>query len=173
MQPGKNYIVMNSWAPVVKTADVKYLLDLKGCRDDKIMVKDGESVLGVHKRFFKLHMFCGTCCWSAERKKYFEGKKEAFAFNFNLELNPKQRDLVLKQIESDVRLFQRLGLMDYSLILTILERPTNDFPNILPFAHNQPHVVKYRGGFRAYYFGIIDFLQDWSFGKKVSLYETV
>jgi hypothetical protein len=57
-----------------------------------------------------------------------------------MKLNPKQRERVVKQLEADVKLLRRLGLMDYSLLVTVMERPTNDFPSLLPFAHNQVRV---------------------------------
>lgn len=37
--PGKNYVVMNSWVPVCKEAEMALLLDLKGTADDKTLCK--------------------------------------------------------------------------------------------------------------------------------------
>lgn len=134
------------------------------------MMMDGKKVPDVHKRFYKLHMFCGKLFWSKERKVYYDGKNTAL--NFKFALTKEGQEQVLSQIRNDTAFLDRMGLMDYSLIVTIIQKPAGtppgDFDHILPFAHNQPLVAPRQGHVWGYYFGIIDFLQPWTAGKKIA-----
>jgi hypothetical protein len=48
----------------------------------QIMIKNGEKIPSVHKRWFKIHMFCGQVCWSEARMRYYEGKVRFITFYF-------------------------------------------------------------------------------------------
>jgi hypothetical protein len=49
----------------------------------QIMMKNGEKIPSVHKRWFKIHMFCGQACWSEARMRYYEGKVRFITFYFS------------------------------------------------------------------------------------------
>lgn len=61
---------------------VDELWDLKGCADDKVMVRGGQSVAQVHKRWFRCHWLVAeaTCLASSlpqPRRDYYQGKRDA------------------------------------------------------------------------------------------------
>lgn len=74
--------------------------DLKGCNDDKILERDGERLTEVHKRIWQLHMWCGSCCWSPERKVYYKGKQQAFSEQFHV--TPAQKDSLMQWLRTAV-----------------------------------------------------------------------
>jgi len=53
------------------------LYDLKGCRDDKTMVKKGERIPEVHMRCWDVSMMMG-CSGGKERELYYQGKLTPF-----------------------------------------------------------------------------------------------
>jgi len=75
--------------------------DLKGCNDDKILERDGERLTEVHKRIWQVHMWCGSCCWSPERKVYYQGKQQAFTEQFHV--TPAQKDSLMQWLRTAVR----------------------------------------------------------------------
>merc|ERR1719409_2464341 len=68
-EDGNNYFVMGS---TCGKGPFLFLYDLKGCDDDKTLEKDGKHVQAIHKRFYNLCMWCGTCAWSDARVIYFQ-----------------------------------------------------------------------------------------------------
>lgn len=167
---GGNYVVMNSLLP---NAAVDELYDLKGCADDKIVRKDGRSVSQIHKRWFMVHWLIAECsfgcCVPPNRVEYKNGKIAARNAVFRLPSDECSK--VLKASSLDVDFLREGGLMDYSLLVGIINRPCEDgsipdFPS--GGAPGQPLVVVEDGVAKAYYIGIIDFLQGWTGGKKVA-----
>ena len=80
--------------------------------------------------------------------------------NKTISLNSEQRDVILKALNEDFRFFMKNNIIDYSLLIAIYEEPIEktsryyiDVPNGL-----------------GYSFGIIDFLQVYSFKKKLELF---
>jgi hypothetical protein len=65
--------------------------DLKGCNDDKILDYDGHRMEEVHKRIWSLHMWCGRCCWSDARKRYYDGKRAAYREQFHVVIERERR----------------------------------------------------------------------------------
>lgn len=76
-----------------------------------------------------------------------------------ISLSSQQLQKIRSMISSDSKFLEKHGLMDYSLLLVIeqleYDRLTNDKRNTF-FSPK-----------KAYHIGIIDFLQDWSWEKKV------
>eukprot|EP01062_Namystynia_karyoxenos_P011912 TRINITY_DN14279_c0_g2_i1.p1 TRINITY_DN14279_c0_g2~~TRINITY_DN14279_c0_g2_i1.p1 ORF type:complete len:773 (+),score=262.06 TRINITY_DN14279_c0_g2_i1:85-2403(+) len=157
------------------SAGWSYLFDLKGNRDDKLMMRDGAPTPQVHKRCWKCNWVVGECmgctklcCLTAERLGYRDGKNIAFTECFHM--TPPDARRIRETVEADVRFFQRIGLMDYSAIVGVMQlRPGVEPP--VPgkgqlFA--QPCVSEHQGRRYAYYWGIIDFLQLWTCGKKAA-----
>lgn len=187
---GKDYMIMNSWSPVISpehpllpreptgrsnTTEVFWrLMDLKGTCDDKIMIKDGKKVPEVHKRFWNLGMNF-PCLRSDGRNKYYAGKREAIGFDFHF--SPLEHSKVTRKIAADCALFDKLQLMDYSLIVGIIEvdeaeyddtRRDQFFPQLDRFDPEQPYIAKHNGKVHGTYIGIIDFLQPWNTAKVIA-----
>jgi hypothetical protein len=188
---GHNYMIMNSWLPVLTDehplvsapapgqkpdtgAAFWRVMDLKGCCDDKVMHKDGKKVPEVHKRFWNLGMNF-SCLRSDGRNKYYAGKREAIKFDFHF--SPLDHSNIAKKIAADCALFDKLQLMDYSLIVAIIEvddaeyddeRRDQFFPQLDHFDAEQPYIAKHNGKVYGYYMGIIDFLQPWNTAKVIA-----
>jgi len=93
------------------------LYDLKGCNDDKVLELDGRKVVPVHKRIWRLHMWCGQCCWSEARRAYYRGKRAAADAEFSV--LTEQRAEVLQRIQRDSEWLAGHQLMDYSLLVAV------------------------------------------------------
>jgi hypothetical protein len=80
----------------------------------------------------------------------------------------------MQMIEQDSNLMREQGLMDYSIIVGVQRQenytPGQDCQFSPSVAEGQPYIALHERTATAYYLGIIDFLQDWSGGKKVAMY---
>jgi len=182
---GKSYMVMGNWLPNMKktfdpetqeyetNCDWEAIYDLKGCRDDKTMVEHGERIKEVHMRCWDCPMMCG-CTGGKDRERYYKGKCDAFDKQFPVS-NIQHRAIML-MMQRDTNLLRDLGLMDYSLIMGVMKvgayssveavcPPGMDGDDLQPFI-SQEKKPGGGGASYAYYFGIIDFLQEWSGGKQ-------
>mmetsp|Transcript_56100 Transcript_56100/g.112396 ORF Transcript_56100/g.112396 Transcript_56100/m.112396 type:complete len:379 (-) Transcript_56100:341-1477(-) len=155
--------------------------DLKGCNDDKVLERDGERVEEVHKRIWMVHMWCGSCCWSNERKKYFDGKKAAFREVFHV--TQRQKNCLMQWLRTAVHFLAERSLMDYSLMVSCLKLELSDPAtasvveaveatrekhgdkgvNQLPFVSVVGSTVT------ILHVGVIDFLQDWTCTKNIAM----
>jgi len=153
-----------------------YLMDLKCNRDDKLMQRDGLPVDQVHKRCWKCNWLAGEafgcegpCCVPEDRRLYNEGKIIAFEYEFSL--TPEDALELQERVSRDVHFFQNMGLMDYSAIIGAVRlrdgaKPPE--PSDRDF-YSRPYIARDpRGVTWAYYWGMIDFLQLWTTGKKVA-----
>ena len=70
---------------------------------------------------------------------------------------------VIYTIESDTRFLQKHNLMDYSLLIQIEKVSSGQK---LPETKNR-NIIQSVDGKRLYHIGIIDFLQDFSYAKKI------
>lgn len=169
------YFVMNNCLPVLPE-QFKWTntFDLKGCCDDKVLYEDGERVEEVHKRCFSLGQCWYGCdlacciCNTPERIRYYQGKK--FALSVKFPVAAKDKEYIDRIIGADCDFFSNdIVTMDYSLILGVVtckkgeedQLPPGTFPNQPFMAYTGEDEVT------AYYFGIIDFLQEWTATKKV------
>eukprot|EP00756_Hemistasia_phaeocysticola_P003457 Hpha_TRINITY_DN12253_c0_g1::TRINITY_DN12253_c0_g1_i2::g.16931::m.16931 len=154
-----------------------YLLDLKGNRDDKLMMQHGARVEQVHKRCWKCNWLLGECigcpglcCVSHERQVYQRGKDDAFNMQFHL--TPPDAGLLKAVVDDDVRFLRDRNLMDYSAIVGVVELPPGAIPPRPKRKKGEhfapPFVCQVRNKTYAYYWGIIDFLQLWNCGKKTA-----
>ena len=153
--------------------------DLKGNMDDKTELWDGEKVQAIHNRCFnfaKCWYGCDAeyckCLQRDDRRKYVLGKRHAFSCPFNV--TPKQRSSILDSLGKDVDMLNTCGTMDYSLLVTIIKTTEAEITELgeLPKSNlpNQPIVCvdPDDGRIVAYYIGIIDYLQQWTLGKKIA-----
>ena len=142
----------------------------------------------MHKRFYKLSWLlaeaacgAGTAVTPPERRQYVLGKEEAFRALFPMA--PEQRDELLSALREDVSFLSSPdaagGLMDYSIILGMARyAPEEEAAGVAacqaepagapPAVHARPLLVRHSGQLVVYYIGIIDFLQQWTTGKKVA-----
>jgi hypothetical protein len=145
------------------------LYDLKGCADDKLLQRDGKSIRAVHKRIWKVSMWCGTSAWSDERQTYYKGKLEAR--DVKIEMTLEQKAKFVECLRRDTEWLAQHQLMDYSLLLAMKEGPS-----ACPSGGSGPSTLGQRPLLRkgpdgtdiALFVSIIDFLQRWSTGKKVA-----
>ena len=168
------FIVMNNCVnPRVKCWSRLY--DLKGTADDKTLVADGAAVYHAHKRFYNVNLLVRECfgCYRdvpVLRQRYVKGKHEAF--DAPIYVTKAQREEILTALKNDVALFDKHGLMDYSLLVGFQRVPANEVDEAMRAfehdVHNKPYVIEYGGETLILYFGIIDFLQRWTGGKKVA-----
>lgn len=152
-----------------------------------MLVVEGVHVPEVHKRFYKLSWLlaeaaCGasTSATPPERREYALGKEEAFRAIFPM--GAAQRDALLDALRDDLAFLASPaaagGLMDYSIILGMARYgPEEEAAGVAacsppaggePTAHARPLLVRHSGQLCVYYVGIIDFLQQWTTGKKVA-----
>jgi hypothetical protein len=166
---GKDYIVMNNWLPPTGRQQWAEVYDLKGSADDKLMLRNGESVPAVHKRCWHVHKYL-QCCWSEERHQYYWGKHHAYEVPFHC--TPHDREAIMQMLEQDARFMREQGLMDYSIIVGVQREdgytPGQDCGFSESSAEGQPYTCVFERGACAYFLGIIDFLQGWTAGKKVA-----
>jgi hypothetical protein len=145
------------------------LYDLKGCADDKLIQRNGESIRAVHKRLWKVSMWCGKVAWSDERRRYHQGKMEAR--DVNITMTTEQKGKFTTCLRRDTEWLAEHHLMDYSLLLALKEGPS-----VSPSGGSGPSALAQRPMVRkgpdgtdiALYVSIIDFLQRWTMGKKVA-----
>lgn len=182
---GKNFLVMNNWMPPPRYEaasgfeelgfDLKTnynRFDLKGCADDKTLVALGEDVDPVHKRVFNVGMWCGDACWTPERTRYFEGKVHAKEVKFHV--SSEVHADISKQTKRDVAFLQQWGLMDYSLVVSYHAVPRDHLDTARAVYAGtsdggaQPYLGASSKQIYVVYVGIIDFLQDWTLGKKIA-----
>eukprot|EP01065_Artemidia_motanka_P046358 TRINITY_DN7004_c0_g1_i1.p1 TRINITY_DN7004_c0_g1~~TRINITY_DN7004_c0_g1_i1.p1 ORF type:complete len:381 (+),score=55.43 TRINITY_DN7004_c0_g1_i1:95-1237(+) len=156
-----------------------FLFDLKGCRDDKLMERSGLPTPQVHKRCWKCNWLLGECCsccqcckalccLTPERIEYQTGKELAFTHHFHLDIRDATE--LIECINRDASFLSKAGLMDYSAIVGAVEIRDGVVPPA-PGAgdlFSPPLVAEYAGRKWAYYWGIIDYLQLWTTGKKIA-----
>lgn len=155
------------------------LYDLKGSADDKALVEDGERVPEVHKRCWNVSwMLCEASGCNkgvpARRTRYLAAKRRSF--NFPIYVTKTQRAEILSALKRDVALFAEFNLMDYSMIVGVQRPPPGEAARCLqeaqgdagatPRLHGKPYASRHGGDAVIAYFGIIDFLQAWTGGKK-------
>ena len=167
---GKFYIGMgNSISIDVKKWD--FIYDLKGSADDKTLIKYGQSIDEVHKRFWRLDWIISEAFGKVSKKRieYVIGKREAYTRPIFLSIPQKKE--IMQMLKNDLNLFLEQGLMDYSMIVAVKQidkmcsavESTSKFSNM----HNSYRVSR-EGKNYIIYFGIIDFLQGWTTAKKVA-----
>jgi len=143
------------------------LYDLKGCSDDKCLEKAGKPIKAVHKRIWKVSMWCGKVAWSEERNVYFRGKQEAR--KLELQMTVDQRNQCLKHIERDTAWLAQHRVMDYSLLVAIKDYSGGAASGGQGVSAQKPFLYRTADGEqRALYITIIDFLQLWTMGKRVA-----
>mmetsp|Transcript_7193 Transcript_7193/g.10952 ORF Transcript_7193/g.10952 Transcript_7193/m.10952 type:complete len:525 (+) Transcript_7193:67-1641(+) len=179
---GQKYVVMNSVLPRIKGLKWTYMFDLKGNRDDKLMIKAGQPVEAIHNRcwnicscWFGCNGAC-ECLTTDERQEYYSGK--LFAFSTIFTVSPSQREEILRRMDKDIKcLRDKMETMDYSLLLSVLEIPFSKFENglseaeTIALATSRYICISDEGRSKkvvAYFFGIIDFLQEWTTTKKIA-----
>jgi hypothetical protein len=169
---GVSYIAMNNCLPISKGLRWAEVFDLKGCRDDKLLILNGEPVPEVHKRCFAFwNCWYMCCCNTNDRQRYYDGKAHALDCKFHC--TPAQKTMIVEKLRRDCAFLRENGLMDYSLILGVIEfKSVAEAAAKLPLGAAgddlQPFVAQHRGTVYAYYMGVIDFLQEWTRGKKVA-----
>jgi len=163
-QTGRSFFVMRN---TVGAGPVMELYDLKGCADDKTLVRDGEPIKVVHKRIWNVGMWCGRSSWSDERVKYHNGKMAAR--DYTVLLRKGEREKVVARVERDVEWLAEHGLMDYSLLVAVkaasskgLDSNCEDLAR-RTFAKPGPD-----GTDLVVQISIIDFLQKWTAAKRVA-----
>lgn len=178
---GRNYFATLNCLPANKTHGFTFSrYDLKGNRDDKTEVRDGDTVATIHNRCFNFAKCwfgcdakCFKCLHKEDRTKYVRGKQHAFECAFHV--TPKQRTMILDSLNKDVDVFDKCGTMDYSLLVTIIKTTKDEILELggeLPKSYlpHQPIVCvdPDDGRILAYYIGVIDYLQQWTMGKKIA-----
>jgi hypothetical protein len=158
---GFDYFAQSNWLPKRKGAEYMQVYDLKGSRDDKTLIRHGEKIEEVHKRCWNVGMW-SSCCWTTARHHYYEGKFHALHCKFHVSEEDKQN--IMRVINRDAKWFMKHGLMDYSLVVGVIEgRPgqrKEEFPPGAP-GSGQPWIHHCDDVTVAYYMGIIDYLQEW------------
>jgi hypothetical protein len=151
----KNYVIMNSWLPDSEddlntkgdhnnNKEDQYLevYDLKGCADDKMMVRKGQRLNQVHKRCWNCTMKCHS---TPERRDYKNAKVYSRDCKFMLHFAERKR--LMSKIQSDAQFLRTQGLMDYSLIVGLKKCPLQVFTQkYLPrggFSHGDLHGTYY------------------------------
>lgn len=160
-------------APPTRKLNKRASYDLKGCADDKTLEQDGERLVEVHKRVWHVHMWCGKCCWNSNRIKYYQGKKHAMSVSFHV--TPAQQGEIETWMKRDCSFLSDWGLMDYSLMVSATKVPLNE-PEAQYFLDSYasramdtlPFINVYDGQVQVLSLGIIDFLQDWTCGKRIA-----
>lgn len=165
---GVNYFVMGNCVGQGAALE-KY--DLKGCNDDKMLEKDRKPIKVIHKRWFKLLMWCGNSCGqqSDARTIYANGKAQARSVKFTV--SPEQREKVVAKIKRDTDYLAAANLMDYSLLVAVREGPAGKFEqdrHHLPC--QQPFIRPMADGTgdHATFVGIVDYLQKWNMAKVIA-----
>mmetsp|Transcript_81249 Transcript_81249/g.143300 ORF Transcript_81249/g.143300 Transcript_81249/m.143300 type:complete len:349 (-) Transcript_81249:178-1224(-) len=146
----------------------KACCDLKGCADDKFLVRDGKTIEAVHKRIWNVGMWCGQSRWSEARKIYHAGKVEARSIQ--IAMKKEDRDLFLVTLRRDTEWLASQKLMDYSLLVAIKEAPAEaasgqKSPSSWGLG---PFLQTDAGRNISIFASIIDFFQVWTMGKRVA-----
>ena len=165
----KHYVCMNNLLPHPR-AQYSAQYDLKGCADDKTLLRDGSRIKEVHKRIFKVHMWLGRAAWSKDRTRYYENKVAARSDRFHV--SPVQHEGLVRMLGRDCAFLGRHSLMDYSLIVGIrLKDPEKiDHPDHIGTCKTAMETLSvWRGHLQVMSVGIIDFLQAWTWKKKVAM----
>ena len=168
------YFVMNNVLPPVPSSRWSLLMDLKGCRDDKLMAKDGVRIEEVHKRccapkncWYGCDLDC-CCCNTTDRRAYYQGKQ--FSLSTKFPVTPGAKEVIDRMITTDCAFLRNVTkTMDYSLIVGVVKCKDSE-EQLLPKSVYQQQPFLTRTGpneVTAYFFGIIDFLQEWTLFKKV------
>lgn len=175
----RQFIAMRNLLSSEKPWVARY--DLKGCADDKTLELDGRRIRAVHKRVWKLHMWC-SCFWTYERWIYYEGKVRARSLR--IDLPEAVRDNILRRINRDCDWLEEMGLMDYSLLVGMRRSQESNSSAVAPngqspaaggsvasgteepvlelsWATNGSEVTTISAG-------IIDFLQPWTMAKRIA-----
>eukprot|EP00605_Chrysophyceae_sp_TOSAG23-4_P000172 GSChrysophyteH1.ASY1.ANO1.199.1 assembled CDS len=171
---GTHHVAVASVLPDIKDTRWNEIYDLKGCRDDKLLVKSGNRIEEVHMRCWSIPYYCMlSICRSTpkRRQSYYAGKLNAFSGDF-FHFTDDVAKRVLDVLQRDSQFLASEGLMDYSLILGVRRCSTDayvpgkTFPRgVMPQA-SQPYVSVKNGYVWAYYMGIIDFFQNWNCTKR-------
>jgi len=173
---GKMYLVMRNLTLPDVQWDEKY--DLKGCADDKTVMRSGKMIEPVRKRFYRADMWC-RCMWTPQRHLYYEGKVRARALHLDFPMG--QRDEIVRLVQEDAQWLTDQGLMDYSVFVAIRRVPKSQAATLFeprPAANgngciNNAQVVRQwvmLDGESAVLttLSIIDFLQPWTASKKIA-----
>lgn len=185
---GALYMVMRNClpprAPLAAGTASSAIFDLKGTQDDKTLVWLDNPVPDVHKRFYNVCMRLCDCVkrrsppalkphaismevFAPGRRYYSEGKRRAR--RIALPLTPAQRDWVLERMRVDCAFLRHHQLMDYSLLLRVSASPLGAAqPVEHDTAATMPLECKHDGMVWEYSFGIIDYLQAWTWSKRVA-----
>lgn len=166
-QTGRSFFVMRN---TVGAGPVMELYDLKGCADDKTLVRDGEPIEAVHKRIWNVGMWLSKSSWSEERVKYYNGKLAAR--DFTILLREGEKEKVVARLERDVGWLVEHGLMDYSLLVAVKAGAGGaaNAPTGPPLDLSQTTFAKPGpdGSDLTVSISIIDFFQRWTNGKRVA-----
>ena len=120
----------------------------------------------AHKRFWNIDLILceATGCNKGVpfvRKQYLKGKRQAY--EMPIYVTNEQKSYILKQLQQDLALFTRFGLMDYSMIVGIYRPPPGYSQQVLEQSlsqlHSIPYASYYQGDTTVLFIGIIDFLQ--------------
>jgi hypothetical protein len=167
------YVAMAAVIPDVRDGGWNEIYDLKGNRDDKILTQSGQKLPAVHMRCWNIPCFCLLSvfgCLSETRINYYKGKVNAYEGTYFHLTDSVAKD-VLERIHYDTEFLAEIGLMDYSIILgirrcSLKEYKPGMFPKGCMVGADQPYLSVHKGEVWAYYLGIIDYLQEWNFGKR-------
>ena len=127
-------------------------------------------------------MWCGQCCWSTDRKRYFDGKMQAYKEQFHI--TPEQKDSLNQWLKVAVTFLVDRSLMDYSLMVSCLKLDAMDPSTqaVLDAIEKEREASTHGGGANPFPFvsvtggtvrvlslGIIDYLQDWTCTKNIAM----
>lgn len=155
---------------VVGSGPFRALFDLKGCADDRALEFDGVKIEPAHKRWWKLHLWCGRCAWNKARHAFHEGKLAAAEAEFMVSKN--RREVIVQLLRRDIAWLRREGLMDYSLLVAVRLHP-DEFDGASKGAKADNSEDEYATSVEEeddglLSLGIIDFLQRWTLPKQVA-----
>mmetsp|Transcript_15143 Transcript_15143/g.17679 ORF Transcript_15143/g.17679 Transcript_15143/m.17679 type:complete len:338 (+) Transcript_15143:325-1338(+) len=166
----KNYIVMINCLRHQGKYFKQY--DLKGCADDKLLLHNGVRVPAVHKRIWSVGIHCGM--GGEARKVYKQGKLEAL-YEPHLPATEAQKETICAAIEKDCDWLKSRNLMDYSLIVGVVDKGDNEEYDVIDvrtddslYAGKPLESVDADGKTHILYLGIIDFLQKWTPAKTAA-----
>mmetsp|Transcript_50793 Transcript_50793/g.109834 ORF Transcript_50793/g.109834 Transcript_50793/m.109834 type:complete len:284 (+) Transcript_50793:1038-1889(+) len=160
-ESGRLFFVMKN---TLGSGPFKVLYDLKGCNDDKMLEEDGHKIPAVHKRIWRMNMWCGRSQWSEEREQYYEGKMKAQ--HCEIRLSPPEHRQFLAMLERDSDWLVRNNLMDYSLLVSVRE-PRN-IKDEYDWGQNPIRNRLKDGTEVVVNLSIIDYFQRWTMSKKVA-----
>ena len=165
---GKVYLALRNCIPNLP-AKLNKLYDLKGCADDKLLVNNGEKIPEVHKRIWRIDLWCGL--GGEARAKYFNGKLEAL-HHPHLPLTEAQKNTVMDALKYDTSFFIDNDLMDYSLIIGVCDavEEVQELNPTLDMYASKPLLSKHKDNEigEITYIGVIDYLQKWNSAKQAA-----